>query len=115
MTYKLTPKRKEKAKPTLEEYRNKLQTNRSFDCLLFEKSLRECLDEKSIGHLELKDLIIELSKDESFERTAAFYMQNHNASGPVEEFKPRLAELYGIDLYDSHEREEAQQKYWNNQ
>ena len=65
-----------------------------------------------IGFQALKDVLADLFKDVQFRFVAAYYMQHQNASGPVSEFKPMLAELYGLPMYDSPDCLEKKEAFW---
>jgi hypothetical protein len=108
--YKLTEKRLSIAEPILTKYGSVLTSKRSFDAGSFEQELRKALD---LGYSEFKDIMCDVfDKHPRYRRVTAYYMQHSNAPGPVSEYKPLLAKLYGLEGYDAPERKEKQQKYW---
>jgi hypothetical protein len=100
----------EQAGPILEHYRTRLVVERKFDAAEFEKDLRSLWQ---IGYQELKPRIIEIGKDDRYREVAAYYMERINAPVVVSEFKPFLAELYGLASYDVPEREGKKAEFWS--
>lgn len=95
----------------LEQFRQELMSRGTFDSWLFEHELHELWN---LGYRSLKDLIVDLASNNRFKHVAAYYMQFSNTSGPVCEFKPTLARLYGLRTYDCEECEQARDQYWAN-
>jgi hypothetical protein len=108
--YKLTEKRLEEAHGILEKYREQLRTKRYMDSSGLDAELRQCWQ---IWYQQLKDIMIDMLSNERYKHVAAFYMQHQNAIGPVSEFKPHLAELYGTDDYDHFDKDGSQKAYWD--
>ena len=106
---RLTERRLEKARPILEKYREDYLCNGRIETGQFENELRACWN---MGYQELKDLIEDMLKIPQYRRIAAYYMQFSNPPGPVSEFKPHLAKLYGLETYDCKERHAARDAYW---
>jgi len=98
--YKLTNQRRSDALSILAKYQRQMEASGRIDCRRFEKELRECW---RIGFQELTDIVVALSKEDEYERIAAYYIQYSGVPGPVSEFQPRLAELYGVCYYESEE------------
>ena len=108
--YKLTAMREEKATDILSKHRQAMAEHGRIITHQFEQELRECWN---IGYQELKDIVIELFKRPEYQRMAAYYMQHQNTPGPVSEFKPHLAKLYGVEYYDSPETKAKRKAYWS--
>ena len=105
----LTQRRFEKAKHILDKYHKQLHETGQYSTSAFEKELRDCW---GIGYQELKAVIIDLSKKETYRYLAARYMES-GCPGVVMEFKRTLAEMYGIKSYDhSPDREEKRKAFW---
>lgn len=107
--YTLTERRFEKIKPILETHRERFLEVGWIDTGAFERELRDTLD---TGYQELKQVALSLSKMPRYQHIAAYYMQNQNATGPVSEFKDRLAELYGTKTYDHFDSDGKRKKFW---
>ncbi|MGA2221868.1 MAG: hypothetical protein ABSH21_08845 [Verrucomicrobiia bacterium] len=104
----LTERRLEKAKPILEKYRTQLHGSGRIVAGWLEQELKDCW---GCSYKGLKTIFIQLSKITRYRYLAAYYMKK-DAPAIVEEFKPVLAGLYGIDDYDSPDRERKQKAFW---
>jgi hypothetical protein len=107
--YKLTERRLKNAKPILERYRTELHDRGTINAGVLEKELCECWD---TGLRELKDVFQQLSKGPRYRHLTAYYMEHSTGPVVVSEFKPALAALYGIDYYNSPERERMREAFW---
>jgi hypothetical protein len=108
--YKLTDRRLAAARDILDKYAGQLETRRPIESGLLEKELREVWD---IGYQEQKNIIIDLLKNDRYRLIDAYYMQHQNAPGPVSEFQPHLAGLYGTRMYDPFDKEGKQKQFWD--
>ncbi len=110
--YRVTPRRLAKAQPILDAFAVQLHGKRAIDVTRFEMELRECWD---VGYREMKDLAEDLLKMRRYRFLAAYYMENSNGSRDrvAAEFKEVLAKLYGIDWYESPERETKRKAFWD--
>jgi hypothetical protein len=107
--YRLTERRFIKAKPILDHFRKQLHSTGWMSASDLEMELRKCW---KIGYRELKNIIIELSKQSYYRHLAVAYMES-NGPGPVMEFKRTLAKIYGIKSYDhSPNRESKRDTFW---
>lgn len=67
----------------------------------------------SLGYLDFKGIIIDLSKRGEYRYVAAYCMEHSNAPGVVSEFQGVLATLYGIEsYYHSPDREQKREIFW---
>jgi hypothetical protein len=105
---RLTERRFERAKDVLDRYRDNFLKTHNLSSHLLEADLRPIWN---LGYQELKPIFIELSKKDGYELLAARYMEGQSP-GAVSEFKPRLAEMYGMAVYDSPERENKTKEFW---
>jgi hypothetical protein len=61
----------------------------------------------------MKRAWIELADNGRFQEVAAYFIEHSNAPGPVAEFKPVLARLYGVKSYDHDvEMELKRDQFW---
>ena len=107
--YRLTERRLAAAREILDRYADWLQERRRIDPGMLEKELREIW---GIGYQTLKDIIIDMLNQDRYRLIAAYYMQHQNAPGPVSEFQPHLARLYGTRMYDPFDKEGKQKAFW---
>ena len=108
--YRLTKRRKEKAREILDRYTQQLYNQRSIDGPL-ERELRELW---KVGYQELKWIMIDmLEKHPEYAHLAAHYMEYSNGPGVVMEFQGSLAEVYGLSswYYDA-EKEKKRAAFW---
>ncbi|HUE69845.1 MAG TPA: hypothetical protein VMP01_03060 [Pirellulaceae bacterium] len=108
--YKLTERRLEAARDILEKYREQLHRSGSISAMSLEKELRDCWG--GMGYQTLKGIIIDMLNNERYRLVAAYYMQHQNAPGPVSEFKPHLARLYGTPTYDPFDKQGTRKAFW---
>ncbi len=109
MAYRLTERRLDAARDILDKYAEQLRRSKRIDSMGLEHELRETWD---LGYRELKDIMSDLLKTDEYKYIAAYYMQHQNPMGPVSEFKADLAALYGLNWYDSPERQKKQAAFW---
>lgn len=64
------------------------------------------------SYRRLKPMMIALLDDPRYAYVAVRYMETSNSTGVVAEFRRPLAMMYGIENYDSPEREEARKAFW---
>lgn len=107
--YRLTERRYEKALPIFESHRKRLESGQHVDARLLDQELRECWN---VGYQELKNIVIQLLDDPRFGLVAASYMENINGRLVVSEFKTPLAELYGLEVFDSPARDKQAKAFW---
>jgi hypothetical protein len=107
--YRLTEKRFSKAKSILDKYRSQLHDKGRISNPDFEEELRDCWN---IGYQELKEIILELAKHNQYRFLAAYYMEM-GFPGVVSEFKNKLADMYGIKIFDGNpERDSKREEFW---
>lgn len=107
--YRLTDRRLAAAREILDRYADWLNERHHIDPGMLEKELRETWD---IGYQSLKDIIADMLNHERYRLVAAYYMQHQNATGPVSEFQPHLARLYGTRMYDPFDPEGKRKAFW---
>ena len=107
--YRLTERRLAAAQEILDRYADWLQDRHGINSAMLEKELRDVWD---IGYQELKDIIIDMLNQDGYRLIAAYYMQHQSATGPVSEFQPHLARLYGTRMYDPFDEEGKQSAFW---
>ena len=73
-----------------------------------ETELRKCW---KTGYRELKDIMRELSKQDYYRYLAARYMET-GYPGVVSEFQSALADVYGIESFQSAERDSKREVFW---
>ena len=80
--------------------------------MALERELRDCWD---TGYREIKDIMIQLLKDERYVYLASYFMENSNSSvGVVTEFQEPLAILYGVkSFYHDKSYKEKRKKFWD--
>lgn len=110
--YTLTERRFKKAKSILEKYRAQMLKYKIIQAMALERDLRDCWD---TGYREIKDIMIQLLKDERYVYLAAYFMENSNSSvGVVMEFQEPLATLYGAkSFYHDKNYKEKRDAFWN--
>lgn len=108
----MTPRRLIKAQPILDTFTTQLHSKGNIDVTRFEMALRECWD---VGYHEMKDLAEDFLKVLRYRFLAAYYMENSNGSRDrvAMEFKEVLAKLYGVEMYESPERETKRKAFWD--
>jgi len=104
----LTEARLKRIQPLLDLYRAELSRTQNLNTGQFETDLKDAL---KLGYQELKGIILDLAKRGNYVLLAARYMEG-GCPGVVSEFKATLARLYGIDHYDSDDREVKQREFW---
>lgn len=108
--YKLTKKRLQAAKPILDQFEEQLRIHRFVVVGQLESELRRLW---GIGYQELKDVFIDMLKQDIYAELAVYYMENSNGgSGVVSEFQRPLAKVYGVPHYHHAEREQKKEEYW---
>jgi len=108
--YRLTERRFQKAQSILERYREELCENLTCNASRLERELRDCWE---IGYQELKSIMRDLMKRDSFKHLAVYYMEHSNASvGVVDDLKAVLAKVYGVSHYCAPEMEEKREAFW---
>ena len=110
--YRLTERRKVKAREVLDRYTRQLHDSRAIVAGQFEHELRQLW---RLGYQTLKDIMIDiLSNHPEYAHLAAYYMEHSNAPGVVSEFQEPLATLYGLtSWYYDDDTETKRTAYWN--
>lgn len=106
----VTARRLEKVRPILDMCNESLTKNKRFDTHSLESNLKETLD---TGYMGVKTFVQDLVKNEDYRLISLYYMERSNVPGVASEFKSILAKAYGIENYDSAEREPAQKLFWD--
>lgn len=107
--YRLTDRRLASARPILQRYHDQLMKHHSIVVSKLEQELRDLW---GIGYQELKDVIIDMVKKNTFPELAVYYMEHSPGAGVVCEFQRPLAEIYGISHFHHADREQKRQEYW---
>ena len=108
--FRLTDKRFASAETILQKYRARLFASRCFNAQQFE---RELCDLWQTGFREMESIARQLLKNERYREVAVYYMEHSNpGTGVASEFKPYLASVYGMRLFDAAEREEMRERFW---
>ncbi len=108
--YRLTERRKSKAREVLDRYTRQLHDSRAIPSDLLERDLRQLW---GIGYQELKDVMIDiLSNHPEYAHLAAYYMEHSNGQAVVSEFQGPLARLYGLSWYHDPNRASNRDTYW---
>lgn len=111
--YRLTDRRKAKARDVLDRYTRQLHDTRSIEGIRLELELRQLW---GLGYQTLKDIMIDiLSNHPEYVHLAAYYMEhsNVNVQSVVVEFQRPLAKLYGLSSwYHDDEKETKRKAFW---
>jgi hypothetical protein len=105
---KLTDSQFNQAKELLNGYNAGFMQTKQLDTRKMEKELCEVW---GLTYLAIRDMMKDLFKKDEYRLLAARYMENGVPSVPFT-FKPILAKLYGMTIYDSRDREEKQREFW---
>ena len=93
----------------LDACHSQLAKDHMFSCRTLEHTLGTCLD---IRCEDLKKFMCDLSGEGPYVYVAAFYMENCNSQRVETHFEQALAELYGVDSYDSIDRKKMRARFW---
>ncbi len=109
--YRLTERRKVKAREVLDKYTRELHDTRGITAGQLEHELRQLW---VLGYQNLKDIMIDiLSNHSEYAHLAAYYMEHSNTPGVVSEFHQPLAQLYGLtSWYYDDQKETKRAAYW---
>ena len=110
--YRLTDRRLAKAEHLLEKYRSELSEHGRFNVTVMDRELKELWD---IGYQELKGVIIDMYKNrERYQYVAVYYMEHSNDTGVAGEFRPSLADAYGLKHYRNDAIDASRTLFWEN-
>ena len=110
--YRLTDRRLAKAEQLLEQYRSELVEHGRFNVTAMDHELKDLWN---IGYQELKDVVVDMYKNhDRYKYVAVYYMEHSNDIGVAGEFKPILADAYGLKRYHDDDLDASRQRFWEN-